>query len=145
MLGGVSKGWRFDRMATLHDGSSGDVNKDFAASARHYGTPVTVCPPHSGHSKGVVKKKNHFGAQRGWPTAEHKATFEQTMATYESLATLAVPYPVILSEERIPSRQALVAWLGNYYSVPPDFAAAKVTVAHRLGTTQLDIAAATGS
>lgn len=66
------------------------------------------------------------------------------MATYESLAAFAVPYPVILSEGRIPSAssQALVAWLGNYYSVPPNFAATKVTGAHGLGTTQLDIAAA---
>ncbi|MDR7358420.1 hypothetical protein J2S64_002111 [Paeniglutamicibacter sulfureus] len=35
---------------------------------------------------------------------QHGAIFEQTMATNESLGTLAVPYPVILSEERIASR-----------------------------------------
>ena len=96
MLGGVSKGWRFDWMPTVHDGPSGEVNKDFSASARHYGTPVTVCPPHSGHRKGVVKKNHHSGAQHGWPTVEHKTTFEQAVATYESVGPLAVPYPVIL-------------------------------------------------
>ncbi|MFL4479417.1 hypothetical protein ACIPUB_14215 [Paeniglutamicibacter sp. ORCA_105] len=84
-----------------------------------------------------MKKNDHTAAQRRWPTVQHEAFFEQAMATNESLGTLAVPYPVILSEERIASRWALVTRCGNYYQVPPEFAAAKVTVAHRPGTTQL--------
>lgn len=172
MLGGVSKGWRFDRMATVYDNSSGDVNKEFAAFAKHYGAQVAVCPPRSGHRKGVVEKNNHTAAQRWWRTVPHETTFEQAqtsiagfaagqdarerrtpegkttceaMAANENLDPLAAPYPVILTEERIATRQALVPWRGNYYSVPPELAAAKVTVSHRLGTTHLDIAAIDGT
>lgn len=52
---------------------------------------------------------------------------------------------MILTEERTATRQALVAWRGNYYSVPPELAAAKVSVIHRLGTTHLDITAMDGT
>ena len=172
MLGGVSRGWRFDRMATVYDNSSGDVNGEFAAFAKHYGAQVAVCPPRSGHRKGVVEKNNHTAAQRWWRTVPHETTFEQAqasvarfaagqdsrerrtpegkttceaMAANENLAPLAAPYPVILTEERTATRQALVAWRGNHYSVPPELAAAKVSVIHRLGTTHLDIAAADGT
>jgi hypothetical protein len=39
----------------------------------------------------------------------------------------AVPYPVIVTESRKASRQALVSYRGNRYSVPPELAAAEVT------------------
>jgi len=42
---------------------------------------------------------------------------------------------------RIVSAQALVAFRGNHYSVPPGLAGATVTVSHRLGETTLDIGA----
>ena len=51
-----------------------------------------------------MKRTDHTAAQRWWPTVQHEAIFELVMATNESLGTLAVPYPVILSEERIASR-----------------------------------------
>jgi hypothetical protein len=50
------------------------------------------------------------------------------------------PYPVIVAEGRTASRQALVAYRGNRYSVPPELAAAQVIVSHRLGDPFLDIA-----
>ncbi|OBB26911.1 hypothetical protein A5792_23940 [Mycolicibacterium peregrinum] len=43
------------------------------------------------------------------------------------------PYPVIVSETRTASRQALVSYRGNRYSVPPELAAAQVTVSHPVG------------
>ena len=65
---------------------------------------MALRPAHSGHRIGVVKKNDYTATHRRWPTVQHEAIFEQTMATNESLGTLAVPYPVILSEERIASR-----------------------------------------
>lgn len=56
----------------------------------------------------------------------------------------ATPYPVIVSEPRTASRQALVAYRGNRYSVPPELAAAQVIVSHPLGAHFLDIATAGG-
>lgn len=49
------------------------------------------------------------------------------------------PYPAVLSVERQVSDQGLVDLRGNSYSIGPGRAATTVTVAHRLGTTTLDI------
>ncbi len=52
------------------------------------------------------------------------------------------PYPVVLSEPRTASRQSLVAYRGNRYSVPPELAAAQVHVTRRLGDEAIDIVTA---
>lgn len=49
------------------------------------------------------KEERPHGNSPPVPTVQHEALFEQTMATNESLGSLADPYPVILSEERIAS------------------------------------------
>lgn len=77
-------------------------------------------------------------------TAEGQITCE-AMAINGSLGTLASPYPVIPSEERIDSRQTLVTWRGNDYVVTPISAAAKINVAQRLDATQFDIVAVDGT
>ena len=60
-------------------------------------------------------------------------------------AVPTAPYPVIVSETRTASRQALVSYRGNRYSVPPEFAAAQVVVSHPVGGQFCDIATAAGS
>jgi hypothetical protein len=64
-LGGVSRVWRFDRMATVCDPGSGRVTATFAGVAKHYGVSVAICPPRRGNRKGVVEKINHTAAH-GW-------------------------------------------------------------------------------
>src|SRR6476659_8248308 len=67
------------------------------------------------------------------------------VATAEPLAPVpAVPYPVIISETRTASRQALVSYRGNRYSVPPELAAAQVVVSHPVGGEFVDIATTSG-
>jgi hypothetical protein len=56
----------------------------------------------------------------------------------------AAPYPVIVTEQRTASRQALVSYRGNRYSVPPELAAATVVVSHPLGDEFIDIATTGG-
>jgi hypothetical protein len=56
----------------------------------------------------------------------------------------AAPYPVIVAETRTASRQALVSYRGNRYSVPPELAAGQVVVSHPLGDLFLDIATTGG-
>jgi transposase len=63
-LGGVTTAWRFDRMATVCHPDTGRVTASFAGVAKHYGVQVAICPPPSGHRKGVVEKVNHTAAQR---------------------------------------------------------------------------------
>jgi len=172
-LGGVTRTWRFDRMATVCHPPTGRITASFAAVAKHYGVSVAICPARRGNRKGVVEKINHTAAQRWWRTLADEATVEQaqagvdrfarvrgdtrvratadgrssvaTVAKTEPLAPLpAVPYPVIVSEQRTASRQALVSYRGNRYSVPPQLAAATVVVSQPVGGEFCDIATNSG-
>ena len=79
-LGGVTRQWRFDRMATVCHPGSGRVTASFAAVAKHYGVMVAICPPRAGHRKGVVEKANHTAAQRWWRTLADEMSVEQAQA-----------------------------------------------------------------
>jgi hypothetical protein len=62
-----------------------------------------------------------------------------THAQAERLAPLPAPFPAVLTVERKVSAQALVAYRGNTYSVPPELTGTTVTVVHRLGSATIDI------
>jgi transposase len=172
-LGGLTHVWRFDRMATVCDPGSGRVTASFAGVAKYYGVSVAICPPRRGNRKGVVEKVNHTAAQRWWRTLADDLTVEQAQAGVDRFARVrgdtriratadgrssvavvakteplrpapAMPYPVIVSQTRTVSRQALVSYRGNRYSVPPELAAAQVVVSHPVGGEFCDIATASG-
>ena len=172
-LGGVTKTWRFDRMSTVCDPGSGAITASFAGVAKHYSVAVAVCPPRRGNRKGVVEKVNHTAAQRWWRTLPDDVTVEQAQADLDRFASVrgdtrmratpegrstvaaladteplhpvaAAPYPVIVTEQRSASRQALVAYRGNRYSVPPELAAAQVVVTRPVGGAFIDIATTGG-
>ena len=77
-------------------------------------------------------------------TADGKATVATVAAAEPLRPAPATPFPATLSVERTVSAQALVAYRGNFYSVPPELAGAPVTVSVRLGALHLDIATAGG-
>ena len=171
-LGGLTKAWRFDRMATVCHPASGKVTASFAAVAKHYGVQVKICPPRKGNRKGVVEKANHTAAQRCWRTLPDDATITQAQAVFDNFAELrgdtrlrpagpggkatvatvakaeplapvpVTPFPATITEQRVVSAQALVAWRGNFYSVPPELARAQVSVSQRLGSGVVEIATA---
>jgi transposase len=172
-LGGDTKRWRFDRMATVCHPDSGAITASFAAVAKHHGVGVDICPPRHGNRKGVVEKANHSLAQRWWRTLpedltptgaqSHLDAFcvrvgdarrrmrDRTPTTVGALAGAevlhpppAVPYPASLSVQRVVSAQALVAFRGNFYSIPPGLGGATVTVHHRLGQGVLEVRTARG-
>lgn len=173
LLGGLTRDWRFDRMATVLNPTTKDLTPMFAAFAKHHGVQAVVCRPRSGNRKGVVEKNNHTAAGRWWRNLPDELTLEQAQASVEAFAkrqddrpregldgttTAAtmfqrerlrplppVVFPVIVTEERIATRQALIDWRGNRYSVPPELAAAKVIIQQRLGATTIDIATASGT
>lgn len=167
-LGGLTKDWRFDRMSAVVSPSTGKVSASFAAVAKHYGVTVKPCPPRRGNRKGVVEKANHVAAQRFWrtlpddvtveqaqarldkwcatrgdvrlrPTADGRSTV-QALAALEPLRPVPDPFPAVLTVQRVVSAQALVAYAGNRYSVPPHLHGSTVSVSVRLGATHLDIA-----
>lgn len=173
LLGGVTRDWRFDRMATVLKPGTSDLTPMFAAFAKHHVVTVIACRPRSGNRKGVVEKNNHTAAQRWWRTLADDLTLEQAQASLNAFAarqddrpredtagksTAAAmfaaerlrplpptAFPVVVTEQRTATRQALIDWRGNRYSVPPELAAGKVLVHQRLGAHTIDIATARGT
>jgi transposase len=172
-LGGVSRYWRFDRMATVCHPGSGRVTASFAAVAKHYGAGVRICPSRRGQRKGVVEKANHSAAQRWWRTLPdelsmvgaqadldrfcarvgdarirrrdgEKVTVAELAAAEPLLAAPAAPYPAVLTVTRTVSAQALVCFRGNRYSVPPGLTGRELSVSARLGSGLVEVATQTG-
>jgi len=173
-LGGVTRYWRFDRMATVCHPGSGRVTASFAAVARHYGAGVRICPSRRGQRKGVVEKANHSAAQRWWRTLadEHalvgaqadldrfcarvgdarprrrgdgtRVTVAELAAAEPLIAAPTAPYPAVLTVTRTVSAQALVALRGNTYSVPPGMPGRELIVSSRLGSGIVEVATETG-
>lgn len=172
-LGGLTLGWRFDRMSTVYDRGTGDISASFAQVAKHYGVSAVVCPPRRGQRKGSVEKSNDMAAQRWWRTVPDDITPERaqasldawcqrtadlrvrwknkqkmTVATFaqgEPLSPMPPPFPARLAVERTVSPQALVSFDGNFYSVPPGHRGQSVTIIRRLDTEVIDIVSAAGN
>ncbi|MEV4709622.1 hypothetical protein [Actinoplanes sp. NPDC049316] len=64
--GGLTRRWRFDRMATVCFPASGRLTASFAGVVKDYAVGVDICPPRRGNRKDVVEKANHSAAQRWW-------------------------------------------------------------------------------
>jgi hypothetical protein len=171
-LGGLTRVWRFDRMATVCYPATGKLTASFAAVAKHYAVSVAICPPRHGNRKGVVEKANHSAAQRWWRTLPDDITVEEAQASLDAFcatkgdsrrrviagerATVAVhadrerlvvppaPFPATLTVDRRVTAQALVAFRGNRYSTPPELAHTAVRVVWRLDATTIDIATVSG-
>ncbi len=56
-----------------------------------------------------------------------------------------MPFPAVIEDIRVVTAQALVAWHGNSYSVPPGHGGQRVTVRHQLGAATLDVVTAAGT
>lgn len=172
-LGGLTLGWRFDRMATVCDPKTGEVTASFAQVAKHYGVSVAICPPRRGQRKGSVEKSNDMAAQRWWRTLPDDLTATRAQASLDSwcertadlrvrwkdrekmsvataarsepLSPLPTPFPAVLTTTRTVSAQALVSFEGNFYSVPPGMRDREVTVNRTLGSEVVDIVSAAGN
>lgn len=168
-LGGTAKVWRFDRMATVINPTTGRLQASFAPVAKHYGVTVVACPPRRGNRKGVVEKQIHFLTQRWWRTlgasslAEAQASLDRFCATTgdarprgdttagvvgDSEPLLALPelaYPAVTRVVRIVAANALVSVDGNRYSVPPGLVGGEVEVRRRLGSDELVIVTPAGT
>ena len=76
---------------------------------------------------------------------DRKATVATVAAGERLRPAPATAYPLLLAETRVVSRQALVGYRGNRYSVPPELASATVTVSRPVGGEHFDIATQTGT
>src|SRR5205814_6129866 len=84
-LGGLTRRWRFDRMATVCSPASGRLSATFAGVAKYYAVVVDICPPRRGNRKGVVEKANHAAAQRWWRTLPDDITITAAQAGLDQL------------------------------------------------------------
>jgi transposase len=67
-LGGTTRKWRTDRLATVIVPGTADVQASFAPVAKYYGAIVTPCPPRRGNRKGAVECGVKFCCGRWWRT-----------------------------------------------------------------------------
>jgi hypothetical protein len=162
-LGGTTRSWRTDRMATFVYPAADRLRPEAAAMAKHYGVNVAVCPANRPQRKGVVEKAIDYLTQSWWRSAPvsspaqaqadldrwcvavsdrrrpGRSTVGQLAATESLLALPELPFPAEYREERVVSRDALVEFETNRYSVAPGHAGATVEVRARLGELHLEI------
>jgi transposase len=167
-LGGTPRVWRTDRMATIVIPGTDRLTTDAAELAKHYGVEVAVCPPCRAQRKGVVEAAIKYITNSWWRSAriatmaEAQASLDRwtvdvadqrtrpggtvgELGAAEPLRPLpATAYPALIRVERKAGRSALVAFVGNRYSVPPSSAGRTVTVVCRVGEPLLRIVSAAG-
>ena len=162
-LGGTARSWRTDRMATVVYPGTDRLRPEAAAAAKHYGVTVSVCPANRPQRKGVVEKGIQYVTGSWWRSApvstpaqaqadldrwsvavsdrrrRGQSTVSALAAAEPLLALPELPFAAEHRQERIVSREALVAFEGNQYSVPSGHAAQTVEVRARLGELHLEI------
>ncbi len=156
-VGGTARSWRTDRMATFVYPGTDRLRPEAAALAKHYGVQVTVCPANRPQRKGVVEKAIQYLTQSWWRSApvsspaqaqadldrwcvtvsdrrrRGRSTVGELAAAEPLLVLPELPFGAEYREQRVVSRDALVSFEGNRYSVAPGRAGATVEVRARLG------------
>jgi transposase len=167
-LGGTSRVWRTDRMATVVTPGTNRITTDAANMAKHYGVKIAVCPPNRPQRKGVVEAAVKYTTKSWWRTAavSSMAEAQQSLDVWsaevadqrsrpggtvaelgagEPLRVLpAMAYPALISVQRTVSRTALVPFDANKYSVPPAYIGRTVTVQTRVSEPGLQIVSMSG-
>lgn len=69
-LGGTTRCWRTDRMATVVVSGSDRLRPEAAELAKHYAVTVAVCPPRRAQRKGVVEASIRYLGRSWWRTAQ---------------------------------------------------------------------------
>ncbi len=171
-LGGTTRDWRVDRLATVITPGTRDVQPSFVPVAKHYGAVVEPCPPRRGNRKGVVESSVRFVSGRWWRTmtevdpesaqrsldrfcetvgdarprqiGETRSTVGE-LADAEVLMALPAPYPATIEVERVVTANATVHYRGNRYSVPPGLTGSTLQLNQRLGSSTLEVRSGAGS
>jgi transposase len=168
-FGGSARRWRFDHMPGVVEVGSDRLLASFAAVAKYYGVTVDICAPRRANRKGAVEKSNDFLTGRWWRTmsattmveaqalldrfletvGDQRRRQQQTIGERAATETLlplpATPYAATLTVGRVVSAACLVAFRGNQYAVLPGLEGATVQVRWRLGSTSIELVAASGT
>ncbi|MBO0885268.1 MAG: helix-turn-helix domain-containing protein, partial [Mycobacterium sp.] len=84
-LGGLTRRWRFDRMATVCHPGSGRITASFGPVAVHYQVGISICPANHAWRKGAVEKSAHTIAQRWWRTLSDDVTVAAAQVSLDRL------------------------------------------------------------
>jgi transposase len=137
-LGGLTRTWRFDRMATVVHPATGRVTTTFGQIAKHYRVQVAICPPRRGNRKGVVEKANHTAAQRWWRTLADDVTVAQAQASLDAFcATVTDNRMRVVDQEGTRRTVAELAAAEHLTPVPVQPAAAVLTVTRQVSAQAL--------
>jgi hypothetical protein len=158
-------------MATVAQPGTGRMQTSFGPVAMHYAVGIDLCPAYHAWRKGSVEKGAQVIAQRWWRTLSDERTHAQAQASLdrlcvgldgrkrkrdglattvgalaeaEPLRPVPAPFATVVEVTRTVTNQALIAFRGNQYSVPPGHTGAQVLARHRLGATTLDVVTAAG-
>lgn len=137
-LGGLTRVWRFDRMATVCHPESGRVTTTFAQIAKHYRVQVAICPARRGNRKGVVEKANHTAAQRWWRTLSDEVTLGQAQAGLDAFCAAKTDTRVRVVDE-VGTRRSVAALAAaeNLAPVPAGAAPAVLVVSRHVSAQAL--------
>jgi transposase len=117
-LGGSTRAWRTDRMATVVHPGTDRITGQFAQLAKHYGVQVWVCPARRPQRKGVVEGAVKYITRSWWRTAPVSslgqvqadpdrwvlAVSDQRKRRDATIAELAAQEPARLASCRVPGR-----------------------------------------
>ena len=173
-LGGTSRIWRTDRLATVIRPGTKDVQASFARVAKHYGAVVDRVRPGGATAKG--RSRPRCGSRRAgggapsappvlkrpkpvstgsWPgqaecpgTAHAHRSEDDRRRVGRSGAAVGpagTPSPATITVTRPVDDNATVAFRGNRYSVPPGLSGVVLELRHRLASSTLEIHATSGA
>lgn len=86
-LGGTTRIWRTDRLATVIVPGTRDVQASFAPVAKHYSAIVAPCPPRRGNRKGAVECGVKYVCGRWWRTMTATTPTDAQVSLDRFLAT----------------------------------------------------------
>ena len=157
---GTTKIWRTDRLITVVNPQTKDIQETFVPVAKHYGVIVKPCPPRKGNRKGIVEAAVKYVSGNWYRTLscqnqqeaqvsldrflidiadkrvrygpDGQKTTVGLLAKTEKLIDLPTPYPATIRVERTVQPNATISFRGNSYSVPPGLSGSTLIVEHRL-------------
>ena len=88
-LGGTTRIWRTDRLATVIVPGTRDLQASFAPVAKHYSAIVAPCPPRRGNRKGAVDCGVKYVCGRWWRTMTATTPTDAQVSLDRFLSTTA--------------------------------------------------------
>jgi transposase len=162
-LGGTARSWRCEQMPTVVYPGSDRLCPEAAALARHYGASIAVAQANGPQRTGALEAAIRYLTRSWWRSApvstpsqaqadldrwcvavadrrrRRQCTVGELAAAEPLLGLPELPFPAEYRDARMASRDAMVEFEANRYSVPPAYAGRAVELRARLGELHMEI------